>query len=80
MTTSVPRFVPLYGDDFALRQAIQAHATPARLSSMFRLWFARSSQRRALSDLSECNSHLLADIGVTPDQAAREASKWFWQK
>jgi uncharacterized protein YjiS (DUF1127 family) len=49
------------------------------LSSTIGLWSARSRQRRALGDLAELNSHLLDDIGVTHDDALREA-KWFWQR
>jgi uncharacterized protein YjiS (DUF1127 family) len=52
---------------------------PTKLSSTISLWCARSRQRRALANLIEPNSHLLYDIGVTPDQASREAAKWFWQ-
>jgi uncharacterized protein YjiS (DUF1127 family) len=51
----------------------------ARLTSTIGLWSARSRQRRALQDLATLNAHLLKDIGVTPDEAAREAAKWFWQ-
>jgi len=36
----------------------------------------RRRQRRKLLDLDD---HLLADIGVSREQALREASKWFWQ-
>jgi uncharacterized protein YjiS (DUF1127 family) len=82
MTISVPRIVLLTAGDLDLGEAHQAHATAwlARLSSRIGLWCARSRQRRALSDLSECNSHLLLDIGITPEAASREAAKWFWQK
>jgi uncharacterized protein YjiS (DUF1127 family) len=40
-------------------------------------WIARSRQRRALAELDD---HLLADIGVSAEQAVREATKPFWQK
>lgn len=41
----------------------------------------RSSQRRVLRSWVECNEqHLLRDIGVTREQARREAAKWFWQR
>jgi uncharacterized protein YjiS (DUF1127 family) len=52
----------------------------ARLTSAIALWGARYRQRRALQDLAALNNHLLRDIGVTPDEALREAAKWFWQK
>jgi uncharacterized protein YjiS (DUF1127 family) len=35
----------------------------------------RRRQRRALLQLDD---HLLADIGVSREQALREAGKWFW--
>jgi uncharacterized protein YjiS (DUF1127 family) len=41
-------------------------------------WAARSRQRRALADLADRNDYLLADIGVTREQARREAAKPFW--
>ena len=44
-------------------------------------WIARSRQRRALRDIAECNdNHLLKDIGVSRDQASREAEKPFWRR
>jgi uncharacterized protein YjiS (DUF1127 family) len=39
------------------------------------MWFARSRQRRALAELDD---RLLRDIGVTFEQARREAAKPFW--
>jgi len=42
---------------------------------------ARRSGRRTLYDLADCNDeHLLRDIGMTRDEAYREAAKWFWQR
>jgi uncharacterized protein YjiS (DUF1127 family) len=40
-------------------------------------WVALSRERHALAELDD---HLLADIGITPDAAAREAAKPFWQR
>ncbi len=55
-------------------------AKPARgLSALLRrwaLWQERSRQRQRLAQLDD---HLLKDIGLRPDQAAREASKPFWR-
>jgi uncharacterized protein YjiS (DUF1127 family) len=62
------------------RIAQSAHHLATKLSSTISLWCARSRQRRALGDLIEPNCHFLDDIGVTLDQASREAAKWFWQK
>jgi uncharacterized protein YjiS (DUF1127 family) len=43
-------------------------------------WIARSRQRRALREIAERNDfHLLKDIGVSQEEAFREADKPFWQ-
>jgi len=41
-----------------------------------RLWKARARQRRRLSRL---DAYLLRDIGVSAEDAAREAAKPFWR-
>jgi uncharacterized protein YjiS (DUF1127 family) len=42
-------------------------------------WYARSSQRRTLREIAERNDfHLLKDIGVSQEDALREADKPFW--
>jgi uncharacterized protein YjiS (DUF1127 family) len=41
-------------------------------------WIARGSQRRALRALAQ-EGRLLRDIGVTREQALREADKLFWR-
>jgi uncharacterized protein YjiS (DUF1127 family) len=44
-------------------------------------WFARARQRRALRDIAERNEfHLLKDIGVSQEEALREANKPFWRR
>jgi uncharacterized protein YjiS (DUF1127 family) len=44
-------------------------------------WFARSRQRRALREIAERNDfHLLKDIGVSQQEALREADKPFWRR
>jgi uncharacterized protein YjiS (DUF1127 family) len=40
-----------------------------------RMWEKRRSRQR----LVELDEHLLNDIGVTRDQAEREAKKWMWE-
>ena len=43
-------------------------------------WFMRSRQRRALREIAERNDfHLLKDIGVSREEALREADKSFWR-
>ena len=49
-------------------------------SAKIRSWIARNRQRQALGQLAERNDYLLKDIGVTQDEARREAAKWFWQQ
>ena len=51
-----------------------------KLSLTVRGWIMRSGQRKALRELATFNDHLLKDIGLSPEQAWREAAKWFWQK
>jgi len=42
--------------------------------------FARSRQRRTLREIAERNDfHLLKDIGVSREEAFREADKPFWR-
>ena len=43
-------------------------------------WLARSRQRWALREIAEANDiHLLKDIGVSREEAFREAEKPFWR-
>lgn len=44
------------------------------------VWIARSGQRRALRELATLNNRYLEDIGVSKDEALREASKRFWRQ
>jgi uncharacterized protein YjiS (DUF1127 family) len=44
-------------------------------------WVARFRQRRALREIAEPNDfHLLKDIGVSQEEAFREADKPFWRR
>jgi len=58
------------------RQSDSSTAAPFRLQTIGR-WIARRRQRNALRELDE---HLLKDIGLSRDDALREAAKPFWQK
>ncbi|MEM1362635.1 MAG: DUF1127 domain-containing protein [Pseudomonadota bacterium] len=51
-------------------------AQPKRRAALFGLWHARFRQRQTLARLEP---YLLRDIGVTPQEAKREASKPFWR-
>jgi uncharacterized protein YjiS (DUF1127 family) len=44
-------------------------------------WIARSRQRQALREIAERDDfHLLKDIGVSREEALREADKPFWRR
>jgi uncharacterized protein YjiS (DUF1127 family) len=56
------------------------HQRPAAgLLATIRAWLARRRRRRTLGELTELDDHLLKDIGVSRQEAARECAKWFWQ-
>jgi uncharacterized protein YjiS (DUF1127 family) len=42
--------------------------------SFTRMWQKRRQRQRLL----ELDQHLLSDIGITRDQAEKEAAKWMW--
>lgn len=42
-------------------------------------WIGRHRQRRALAELARLNGHLLRDIGISQEDALREAAKPFWR-
>jgi uncharacterized protein YjiS (DUF1127 family) len=48
-----------------------------RFSTTIGVWIERSRQRHALGELAR-NDNLLADIGLSLEQARREAVKPFW--
>ena len=41
------------------------------------VWIVRRRQRHALAELDD---HLLDDVGLSPEQARREAAKPFWKR
>jgi uncharacterized protein YjiS (DUF1127 family) len=59
------------------RQA-QGSAMPGVLATL-RTWVERSAQRRALRELAR-EGRLLRDMGLTREQALREAAKPFWRR
>ena len=73
-----------YSRDIAPSALFHSNAAIWRLIAGARLtvarWFARSGQRRALREIAERNDfHLLKDIGVSQEEALREADKPFWR-
>jgi uncharacterized protein YjiS (DUF1127 family) len=52
----------------------------SRCRRMIARWIARSRQRHAMREIAESNDfHLLKDIGVSREEAFREADKPFWR-
>jgi uncharacterized protein YjiS (DUF1127 family) len=44
------------------------------------IWVARCHQRKALKQLARVDRRLLQDIGVSKEDALREAAKPFWRR
>src|SRR5260370_20458621 len=49
-----------------------------QLSTTIQVWTERSRRRRELGELADRNDHLLADIGLSVEEARHEAAKPFW--
>lgn len=63
-------------------QSPQRSVSPAVRRSwrdIIRMWMQRARQRQALAHLAELGPHLLRDIGVSYEEARREAEKPFWR-
>jgi len=65
--------------DAPCRNAGQTEPTASWLHKIA-LWIARRRQRRALEELARLNDRLLKDIGVSKQEALREAAKPFWRR
>ena len=62
------------------RTTLQKRRSPyLLLLHTLRIWNARSRQRYDLRLLAERDDYLLRDIGLSQDEAFREAAKPFWQ-
>ena len=59
---------------------IRLSTLQSSLAATIRLWIARSRQRRHLGEITAWDDHLLKDIGVSRDDALREAAKPFWRR
>ena len=53
-------------------------STLAAISRLVGLWLDRRRRRRALEDIAE-REYLLADVGLTREEALQEAEKPFWR-
>ena len=60
------------------QQSVSSSSIDAWLRTLG-FWIDRSRQRSQLGELAELNSYLLKDIGVSREEAMREAEKPFWQ-
>jgi uncharacterized protein YjiS (DUF1127 family) len=70
-----------FGLDDLIGQRPRVTSLIAGLASTIRRWVARSQQRRALREIAErTDDHLLKDIGVSREEALREADKPFWRR
>lgn len=53
---------------------------PAAIVRIVGSWLERAQSRRALRELAELDAGRLADIGLSREDALREASKPFWRQ
>ncbi len=51
--------------------------TPKTISGLIQLWVSRMKQRKSLKNLPD---HLLKDVGISREDALKEACKPFWQE
>jgi uncharacterized protein YjiS (DUF1127 family) len=56
----------------------QSHSATGWLHTLS-FWMDRSRQRSQLRELADLDDDLLRDIGVTREEALREAEKPFWR-
>ena len=63
------------------RPTAQLSGLIAAMRSTVGRWVSHLRQRRALREIAERNDfHLLKDIGVSQEEAMREADKPFWRR
>ena len=81
MSDPITFWLSLRGIARRTRPTAQLSDFVAAMRSTVGRWFARSRQRRALREIAERNDfHLLKDIGVSQEEALREADKPFWRR
>ena len=70
------------GEPAGMRGFRQQSASSSSIDEWLRtlgFWIDRSRQRSQLGELAELNDYLLKDIGVSREEAMREAAKPFWR-
>jgi uncharacterized protein YjiS (DUF1127 family) len=68
------------GGNFRRGWAVWLSITQSNLTATIRLWIARSRERRHLAELAGWDDYVLKDIGVSRQDALREAARPFWQR
>ena len=68
------RSTPSLGGDLGLIGAVAQ--VPSRVFATLLVWQMRTRER---ARLAEMEAHRLEDMGLTSEQAGREAAKPFWQ-
>jgi uncharacterized protein YjiS (DUF1127 family) len=76
----LPRAADSVGRHRAPRPNLSAKELIAATRSTIGRWVERTRQRRALRRLAERDDYLLKDIGVSQQEAFREADKPFWRR
>jgi uncharacterized protein YjiS (DUF1127 family) len=66
-------------DERAVRQQSVSSSSVGGWLRTLRFWINRSRQRKQLGELAEFDSYRLKDIGVSREDALREAAKPFWR-
>jgi uncharacterized protein YjiS (DUF1127 family) len=61
-------------------EPVVARPPAQSLHAALRLLACWSARHRQRADLAELDDHLLADIGVTPQEARRECARPFWRR
>ena len=81
MTKALPQGLAASTSQSARTRALYPEKDSSRVLASavrtVRIWMARSRQR---NELAELNNYLLDDIGVTREEALREAAKPFWRR
>jgi uncharacterized protein YjiS (DUF1127 family) len=78
--TDISSIPPVKADDptTRLHQSSSRTSPPIRLRGWWSWWFAQQDERIALRKIAD-DSHLLNDLGLTRDEALREATNPFWR-
>jgi uncharacterized protein YjiS (DUF1127 family) len=82
MSNYSPQGLILPSEPAGMRALRRQSASSSSIDAWLRtlgFWIDRSRQRRQLGELAELNDCLLKDIGVSREEAMREAEKPFWR-